>query len=57
MHETYNVCAVVGAKVKFEPMLTAAMSCTAEPHRAEATPEISPMVLESECSQDTAWIV
>ncbi|PSS31959.1 hypothetical protein PHLCEN_2v2286 [Hermanssonia centrifuga] len=43
----YNICPVVGTKVIFDPMLTAAISCTAQPQSTEATLARFPIVLES----------
>lgn len=44
---TYNVWPVVGMNVKFEPMLTAAISCTAHPQSIEATLAMLPMEFAS----------
>ena len=38
---------MVGVKVRFDPMLTAAIIWTANPQSTEANPPIKPIVLES----------
>lgn len=45
--DTDNVCAGVAWNFKPEPMLAAAVICTAHPQSIEATPEIFPIVLQS----------
>ena len=44
---TYNVCALVGCHVDPEPMLAAAMICTAQPQSIDARPAIFSIVLQS----------
>ena len=46
-YQTYYSCAVVGLNIKFDPMLTVAMSCTAHPHSVAVIAATKPMVLES----------
>lgn len=43
----HKVCCVVGANFISEPMLAAAMTCTAQPQSTEATPATRPRVLAS----------
>lgn len=44
---THIICLVVGEKVRSDPMLTAAMICTAHPQSTAASPAISPIVFAS----------
>ena len=45
--ETYKICPVVGTNERFDPMLTAAISCTAHPQSIDATLAMLPIVLAS----------
>lgn len=39
---------MVGTKVRLEPILAQAMIWTAQPHEMDVTPDMRPMVFESE---------